>query len=138
MAKAKAVSEAKKALRGDFLEGVLVGDMPEKEMMRLAGRLDHDTQLPHMVLTFAWVGEETPSLRRLETTLSWLLRNHNRPALIHTYGGQHLCVFHGMKNEEDQDPTRELINRLREQVEAEFPNMRLTGGMSGPAMNLTE
>ncbi|MEZ4644689.1 MAG: helix-turn-helix domain-containing protein [Chloroflexota bacterium] len=138
MAKAKAVSEAKKALRGDFLEGILVGSLPQNEMNRLAGRLDHDTQQPHMVLTFAWVGSEMPSLRRLETTANWLLRNHNRPALVHIYGGQHLCVFHALKSEEDLESTQEFVRRLKEQVDAEFPGTRLIGGMSGPAKTLAD
>lgn len=138
MAKAKAVSEAKKSLRGDFLEGILVGSLPQNEINRLAGRLDHDTQQPHMVLTFAWSGSETPSLRRLETTANWLLRNHNRPALVHLYGGQHLCVFHALKNEEDMESTQEFVRRLKEQVDAEFPGMRLIGGMSGPVMALSD
>ncbi len=138
MAKAKAVSEAKKSLRGDFLEGILVGSMPQTEMQRLAGRLDHDTQVPHMVLTFAWVGDNAPSLRRLETTMNWLLRNHSRPALVHVYGNQHVCVFHGLKNEEEGEITLDFTRRLREQIEAEFPGNMLIGGMSGPAMDLTE
>ncbi len=138
MAKAKAVSEAKKALRGDFLEGILVGNLPQTEMQRLSGRLDHDTQVPHMVLTFAWVGEDMPSLRRLETTINWLLRNHSRPALVHVYGNQHVCVFHGLKNEEEAEITLDFTRRLREQIEAEFPGKKLIGGMSGPAMDLTE
>ncbi len=51
MAKAKAVSEAKKALRGDFLEGLLAGTLPQEEINRLASRLDHDTRQPHAILT---------------------------------------------------------------------------------------
>lgn len=137
MAKAKAVSEAKKLLRGDFLEGILVGSMPQAEIKRLAGRLDHDTEAPHMVLTFAWVGQDTPSLRRLETTINWLLRNHNRPALVHVYGNQHVCVFHGLKNEQEGEITLDFTRRLWEQIEAEFPGKVLIGGMSGPALELT-
>jgi len=107
-------------------------------MQRLSGRLDHDTQQPHIVLTFAWVGSDVPSLRRLETTITWLLRNHNRPALVHVYGNQHVCVFHGLKNDEETETTLEFTRRLREQIEAEFPGKLLIGGMSGPAKDLTE
>lgn len=138
MAKAKAVSEAKKSLRGDFLEGMLAGNMSPVETQRLAGRLDHDTDMPHMVLTFAWVGTETPSLRRLETTINWLLRNHSRSALVHVYGNQHVCVFHSLKNKEEAEITQDFSRRLREQLEAEFPGKQLVGGLSGPAMNLKE
>ncbi|MCA9969868.1 MAG: helix-turn-helix domain-containing protein [Anaerolineales bacterium] len=138
MAKAKAVSEAKKALRGDFLEGILAGNMSTKEMQRLTGRLDHDTQQPHMVLVFAWAGDDAPSLRRLETAVNWLLRNHSREALVHVYGVLHICIFHALKGPEDVESAHEFIRRLREQMEAEFPNNRLIGGMSGPAYNLAE
>jgi purine catabolism regulator len=136
MAKAKAVSEAKKSLRGDFLEGILVGNMPQAEMQRLSGRLDHDTQVPHMALTFAWVGDDAPSLRRLETTINWLLHNHTRPALVHVHGNQHVCVFHGLRNVEEAEITLDFSRRLREQIEIEFPGKRLIGGMSGPALDM--
>jgi purine catabolism regulator len=136
MAKAKAVSEAKKALRGDFLEGLLAGTLPEKEIDRLSSRLDHDTRPAHAVITIGWAGEDPPTLRRLETTLSWLLNNHTRPALVHVYGGQYLCIFQSLKDETDMEPAHELARRVIEQVEAEFPEANLIGGMSGPARSL--
>lgn len=136
MAKAKAVSEAKKSLRGDFLEGLLAGTLPTKEIERLAGRLDHDTTSPHAIMTFAWSGPESPSLRRLETTINWLLRNHPRPALVHIYGDQHACVFQSLKSIEDMDSAHELARRLLEQIDAEYPNTHLIGGISGPVMTL--
>jgi purine catabolism regulator len=137
MAKAKAVSEAKKELRGNFLEGLLAGTLPQKEIERLEGRLDHDTKPPHAVITFTWVGSDTPSLRRLETTLNWLLSNHNRAALVHIYGDRHVCVFQALKDTEDMPSAHELSRRLLEQVEAEYPGARLIGGISGPAPELS-
>jgi purine catabolism regulator len=138
MAKAKAVSEAKKALRGDFLEGVLAGTLPQHEVERLAGRLDHDTEPPHAVLTFAWDNSGMPSLRRLETTVNWLLADHTRPALVHAHGDQHLCIFQALKSVDDMESAHELARRLQEQIKAEFPNARLIGGISGPASTLAE
>jgi purine catabolism regulator len=138
MAKAKAVSEAKKSLRGDFLEGLLAGTLPDAEIDRLSSRLDHDTRPPHMILTLRWAGENPPSLRRLETTLNWLLNNHTRPTLVHVYGGQYLCVFQSLKNVTDLEPTYDLIRRVVEQVGAEFPEAVINGGMSGPAEELNE
>ncbi len=137
MAKAKAVSEAKKSLRGDFLEGLLAGTLPEGETERLSSRLDHDTRPPHMILTLGWAGDNPPSLRRLETTLNWLLNNHTRPALVHPYGGQYLCVFQSLPSETDLEPAYDLVRRVVEQIEAEFPEADLVGGMSGPANELT-
>ena len=138
MAKAKAVSEAKKSLRGDFLEGLLAGTLPPEEINRLASRLDHDTRQPHAILTLAWMGPNQPSLRRLETTLNWLLNYHTLPALVHDYGGQFLCVFQSLKELDSLEAAYELTHRLTEQVAVEFPDANLIGGMSGPAKTLEE
>lgn len=138
MAKAKAVSEARKALRGDFLEGLLAGNLPQEEINRLAGRLDHDTRQPHAILTLTWFGRNRPSLRRLETTVNWLLNNHTRPALVHDYGGQFLCVFQALKEPDSLEAAYEFTGRLTEQVSVEFPDANLIGGMSGPAITLED
>jgi purine catabolism regulator len=139
MAKAKAVSEAKKELRGNFLEGLLAGTLPEAEMERLAGRLDHNTDRPHVVITFAWLGNNVPSLRRMETTINWLLSSHNRPALCHIYSDDHVCVFQALEDgDQDLSTARELATRVRDHLQAEYPQMRLVGGLSGPARTLKE
>jgi purine catabolism regulator len=138
MAKAKAVSEAKKALRGDFLEGLLAGSLPRKEIERLEGRLDHNTQEPHAVMVVNWAGKDKPSLRRLETAVHWVLSNHPRPALVHIYGNQHLVIFQALKSPEDMESAQQLGRRIREQTEAEFPGAIIVGGLSGPAPTLAD
>lgn len=138
MAKTKAVNEAKKSLRGDFLEGLLAGSLPKKESERLEGRLDHNTKEPHAVMVAAWSGAEKPSLRRLETSVHWVLSNHPRPALVHIYGNQYLVIFQALKNPEDMDSARQLGRRILEQIELEFPENTVIGGISGPAKTLSE
>ncbi|MCB9421567.1 MAG: helix-turn-helix domain-containing protein [Ardenticatenaceae bacterium] len=138
MAKAKAVSEARKALRGDFLEGVLSGSLPKKEIERLAGRLDHDTSLPHAIMTFSWAGADTPSMRRLETAVNWVLANHNRSTLVHVYGDQHVCIFQTLKHNEDMEAAHSLGRRIYEETTNEFPDAHLISGASGPAMRLSD
>jgi purine catabolism regulator len=138
MAKAKAVSEAEKKLRGDFLEGLLAGTLPQKEIDRLDSRLDHDTSLPHAILTVAWDAEDAPSLRRLETSINWLLSSHNRPAILHSYAGDHVVVFQALRDGEDMNSPRELDRRLREHIQAEFGDVRLVTGVSGPAKTLAD
>lgn len=136
MAKAKAVSEAKKALRGDFLEGLLAGTLPSREIERLSSRLDHDTSTPHAALTLAWYGESDVSLRHLETSVNWALSSHGRAALVHIYSGTHICIFQELRAEDDMDSAHLLGRRIMEQVKSEYPKYRLVGGMSGPAKSL--
>lgn len=139
MAKAKAISEVKKALRGDFLEGLLAGTLPEAEIYRLAGRLDHDTSSRHAIITFSWDGEETPSLRRLESPLHWLISDHCRPAFTHIYSNDHVCVFQSLDDgDTDLSTAFELASKLRSQLLKEFPESRLLCGISGPAEELAQ
>ena len=138
MAKAKAVSEAKKSLRGDFVEGLLAGTLPRKEIDRLEGRLDHDTREPHAVVTIAWKDGDAPSMRRLETSLHWVLTNHPRPALVHIFGNQHIVVFQAVKSADDMESAHQLGRRLIEQVDAEFPDANVYVGLSGPARTLID
>ncbi len=137
MAKAKAVSEAKKALRGDFLEGLLANSMPTREIERLEGRLDHNTREPHAVMVVGWLTPDI-SLRRLETSVHWVLSNHPRPALVHIYGNHHLVIFQALKNVEDMESAHQLGRRIHEQIEAEFPGAQIIGGVSGPALALAD
>ena len=139
MAKEKAISEVKKDLRGNFLEGLLAGTLPEEEIQRLAGRLDHDTSCPHVIMTFCWDGQDVPSLRRMEYPLHRLLSSHNRRALTHIYSTDHVCVFQALEEgDEDINTALDLARRLREHLRAEFPQVRLVGGISGPVATLGE
>ena len=139
MAKAKAISEAKKALRGNFLEGLLAGTLPQSEIDRLSGRLDHNTSPPHVILTFAWAGDKRPSPRRLETIVNWLVESHSRSALVHVFADEHICIFHAMRESDtDLSTARDLARRISEQVDTEFPQANLVSGMSGPAISLKE
>jgi PucR family transcriptional regulator, purine catabolism regulatory protein len=138
MAKAKAVSEAKKELRGNFLEGLLSGALPKKEIERQADRLDHDTTPPHAILVFAWRGADPPNLRRIETTINWLLSSYDQPALVHTFGDAHVCVCQALRGDENINLAHELGRRLKEQLQAEGYEERLVGGVSGPARQLTD
>lgn len=138
MAKAKAISEAKKALRGNFLEGILAGNIPQKEVERLAARLDHDTDVAHAVMTFKWSADSNASLRRVETTLNWLLSTNNQATLVHLYGDDHVAVFQTLRREEDVSEAQRLARRLTQQLEADYPDSRLLGGLSGPVLGLRE
>jgi purine catabolism regulator len=90
-------------------------------------------------MAFCWDGDDSPSLRRLETPLNWLLSNHNRPALVHIFSETHVCVFQALTDEDEGLGTaRELARRLREHLRAEFPSNRLLCGLSGPAAELTD
>ncbi len=142
MARAKAVNEAKKEMRGDFLEGLLANRLPAEEIQRLESRLDHNTRLPHVVVTLRWAewGEDPPSLRRLETVVNWLSTTHKRPALVHLYGEMCVCIFQTLYEGDrgDFSSALDLTRRIREYTAAEYNGSQLVAGISGLADTLED
>ncbi len=137
MAKTKAVNQVKNELRGNFLEGILAGTVAPQEIERLAARLDHDTDHPHAVMTFKWDEEnDVSTLRRIESTLHWLLSTNNRPTLVHVYSGDHVAVFQALRNNEELGAATRLAQRLRTQLKTDYPDGRLVAGISGPIETL--
>lgn len=138
MARDKAISEAQKALRGDFLEGLLAQTLPPEEIERLERHLDHDTRGPHAIATFAWGPQESVSLRRLETAINWLMSSSQRPVLVHVYGGDHVTVFQSLRSEDDLSSMHEFDWRLREHLRGESGRVTLFSGLGGPAATLSD
>lgn len=138
MARDKAVSEAQKRLRGDFLEGLLTQTLPADEIERLERHLDHNTREPHAIATFVWAASDNVSLRRLETAINWLMSTSQRPALVHISGGNHVTIFQSLRAEDDLAPMHEFDRRLREYLRGDTPQGTLFSGASGPAASLNE
>lgn len=138
MAKAKAINEAQKTLRGNFLEGVLAGVMPQIETDRLSSRLDHDTQPPHVVLAIAWVGGVERTIRRIDTVVNWLVAETNEPALVHIFGGKHVSVFLAVGDNEKVDSAEALAKKITDHLQAEYADSDLVVGVSRPALGIAE
>jgi purine catabolism regulator len=138
MARDKAVSEAQKKLRGDFLEGLLTQTLPAYEIERLERHLDHNTHEPHAIATFVWAASDQVSLRRLETAINWLISTSQRPALVHVSGGDHVTVFQSLRAEDNLAPIYEFDRRLRDYLRVDTPQATLYSGASGPAASLGE
>ena len=105
--KRKPSTKPKKSLRGDFLEGLLAGTLPRKEIERLEGQLDPTPKNP----TPSWwlAGWETTAPACAGWNLSPLgAINHPRPALVHIFGTQYLVIFQALKNPDDMDSAHQL------------------------------
>lgn len=82
MAKAKAISDTEKRLRGSFLDRLLIGDVSAQEAVRQGERFDHDMQETHVAIVLSWQGDKAPSLRRLETIVNSVVQSQHVPALV--------------------------------------------------------
>jgi len=137
MAKAKAISDTEKRLRGTFLDRVLLGDVSQQEAIRQGERFDHDMTQVHLAVVLAWQGDKTPSLRRLETIINSVTVSQRANALVwQREREQEVIVFHAG----DKDPITSSMKLSRQfvlEIQRQYPSSRIAIGIGQEARDVT-
>jgi PucR family transcriptional regulator, purine catabolism regulatory protein len=139
MAKAKAISDTEKRLRGTFLDRVLMGDVNQQEAVKQGERLEHDMARTHMAIVLAWRGEKTPSLRRLETTVNAIIAAGNHPALVWQREREfEVVVFHAIERDakEAHKQTLRLAEIISREIQQQYPGGHIAIGIGTPAFDI--
>ncbi len=122
MAKAKAISDTEKRLRGTFLDRLLVGDVSQQETIRQGERFNHDMTHPHLAIVLAWRGEKTPSVRRLETLVNNVIQEHAVEALVWQREREwEVLVFHAVDPENPVDSSLKLASAFSKEIQRACP-----------------
>jgi len=138
MSRAKAVNEATKRLRGDFLDAVLAGAIPQQEIKRWAERIGHDITAPHGAVIFAWPEvSNPPSMRRLETIVNGEIGSGRASALTRISENQ-IAVFVNLGSDGNLKSVRALAQAVCDQAVKEYPKIKLLCGLGRPASNVAE
>jgi purine catabolism regulator len=137
MSKAKAVSEATKRLRGDFVDAVLGGHSPPKEIQRWARRIGHDISAPHAAVVCAWSESAGLSLRRLETIVNGEIGLGRVAALLRTGDGE-VAAFVALDPTDPLKTARAFAQAIYAQAQREYPKVGLLCGIGRPAMQVSE
>jgi len=138
MSKAKAVSEATKRLRGDFLDAVLAGAIPQQEIKRWAERIGHDIAAPHGALIVTWPDvANAPSMRRLETIVNGEISSGRASALTRV-SDTDIAIFVNLGSEGLLKAARSLAQAICDQAAKEYPKIKLLCGMGRPASTVSE
>lgn len=138
MSRAKAVSEATKRLRGDFLDAVLANAVPPREIQRWAERIGHDISAPHTTVIFAWPEvPNQPSIRRLETIVNGEIGLGRSSVLVRT-GDNEVATFVAIGAEANLKVARALAQSVCDQATKEYPKIRLLCGIGRPAVQISE
>lgn len=125
MAKAKAVSEAEKRVRGGFVEALLAGNLSAEEAVSWAKRDRYNPEGTHTVIVVDWARKEHPSYRRLETVIHGI----KRPTMLVHAREDEVIVFVRLENETGIERARLIAETIRHQTHAEFPNDPLAIGI---------
>ncbi|HSD85530.1 MAG TPA: helix-turn-helix domain-containing protein [Anaerolineae bacterium] len=139
MAKAKAVNEVTKQMRGEFVDAVLGARVAPKEIEQWARQLGHDIAVPHAAIVFRWEGEPHPSLRRLETAINGEISLTRVSALIRVENETgHAGAFVSLESVNSVKPARDLAAAIYSRTLAEYPKATLRCGIGRPAESIAE
>jgi purine catabolism regulator len=137
MAKAKAISDTEKRLRGTFLDRLLMGDVSQQEAIRQGERFEHDMARTHVAIVLAWQGDKTPSLRRLETIINGVVATQHASALVWQREREsEVLVFHAGDIDNPIDTSMKLAKAFSSEVQRQFPSARVAVGLGQPAREL--
>jgi purine catabolism regulator len=139
MAKAKAVNEVTKQMRGEFVDAVLGARASQKEIEQWARQLGHDIGVPHAAMVFRWEGENHPSQRRLETAINGEISLTRVSALIRVESETgHAGAFVALDSVNSVKPARDLAAAIYARTMAEHPKATLRCGIGRPVDGITE
>ncbi len=136
MAKAKAVREVEKKMRGDFVDAILAGTLGGGEAARWISRDQFPNTGAYAALSQAWASVKHPTLRRLETIVSGELRGKGVRAYAHAREDE-IIIFIALDPARGIEPAQKLASRIHRLAASEFPDARLTTGVGRIARELS-
>ncbi|MGE5262654.1 MAG: helix-turn-helix domain-containing protein [Acidobacteriota bacterium] len=131
MAKAKAVSEAEKRVRGSFVDAVLSATVTPLEAAQWARRNKYDPDGRHASIVVEWAKKEHPSNRRLETLVHGLAHTFEHAALVQAREAE-VVIFNRLEPRQGIETARRAADSIRRQAAAEFPKDPLAIGIGRP------
>ncbi len=138
MAKAKAISDTEKRLRGTFLDRLLIGDVSPQEAIRQGERFDHDMTQMHVAIVLAWHGDKTPSLRRLETIINSVVSAQHVPALVWQRERENeVLVFYASDDKEPIASSMKLARTFVSEINRQYPGAKAAVGLGQAARDIS-
>ena len=138
MAKAKAISDTEKRLRGTFLDRLLIGDVSHQEAIRQGERFEHDMTQTHIAIVISWRDEKSPSNRRLETLINTAINTHRAKALVWQRERENeILVFHATDPKDPIDYSMKLAQAFTNEIIKQFPQNKVAIGLGQPARDIS-
>ncbi|GAB4508469.1 MAG: PucR family transcriptional regulator [Anaerolineae bacterium] len=137
MAKAKAISDTEKRLRGTFLDRLLIGDVSTQEAIRQGERFEHDMTRTHLAIVLKWQDESAPSTRRLETIVNTVINNQRVSALVWQREREgEVLVFHATDPGDPIDHSMALANAFSTEIQRQYPQNKVGIGLGQVAREI--
>ena len=138
MAKAKAISDTEKRLRGTFLDRLLIGDVSQQEAIRQGERFEHDMTHIHLAIVLTWQGDNKLSSRRLETLVNTIISAQNVAALVWQREREgEVLVFHATNPKDPIDDSMALANAFSSEIQRQYPSSKVAIGLGQAARDIS-
>ncbi len=138
MAKAKAISDTEKRLRGTFLDRLLIGDVSHQEAIRQGERFEHDMTQTHIAVVLSWRDSKSPSTRRLETLVNTVINSQHASALVwQREREEEVLVFHATDPKDPIDSSMKLAQAFSSEIQRQYPQNKVAIGLGQAARDIS-
>jgi purine catabolism regulator len=136
MARAKAVREAEKRLKGDLLTALLQENLSPRDANLWVETMGLDLTQAHVALRFTWDTPEPPSLRRLETLVNFEVPNRDLKAIIRSIEAEVVCFCQIPPETGRPEQALQLGEAILQRAVQEYPGKTIRCGIGMVASEL--
>jgi purine catabolism regulator len=137
MARAKAVREAEKRLKGDLLTALLRENITPRDANLWLHSMGLDANQAHVAIRFSWDAPSPPSMRRLETLVNGEVSRRGLKVLVEILGSEVVCFCQVDPTTNRPEEALNLANSVSELAEREYPEIPMRCGIGNPAGDLS-
>jgi purine catabolism regulator len=128
MARAKAIREAEKRLKGNLITALLQENLSPRDARLWAQNMGLELNQAHVALRFAWDGASPPSRRRLETLVNGEVTLRGLKAITSPMGAEVVCFCQVPRSSERPDLALAFAQAVLDKEVDEYPgSMALCG-----------
>jgi purine catabolism regulator len=128
MARAKAIREAEKRLKGNLITALLQENLSPRDARLWAQNMGLELDQAHVALRFAWSGASPPSRRRLETLVNGEVTLRGLKAITSPMGAEVVCFCQVPRNSERPELALTFAQAVLDKEVDEYPgSMALCG-----------
>ena len=138
MARAKAVRETEKRLKGDLLTALLEDDLSPRDAHLWVQAMGLDLSQAHVALRFAWDASAPPSRRRLETMVNGEVARLGLATIVNPMGAEVVCFCEIPPSSARPVSILEFAATVARQAYLEHPQSPVRCGLGRPALDLNE
>jgi len=130
MARAKAVREAEKRLKGNLLTALLQENITPRDANLWVQSMGLDLNQAHVAIRFAWDSSAaTPSMRRLETLVNGEVSRQDYRVIVESMGAEVVCICELAPVAGRPDIALTLGNAVLERAKEEYPEVPARCGL---------